>query len=201
MKDIFDVIKKVFKKVKLSTILLLFFLLSTNVFAWFIYTTKVDSNITAHVKAWDVSFTVGNTELSQQINFDITEVYPGMTPYHQKITATNNSETKAKFTYEILSASILGENFITGENFTSLQLSQKLADDYPFKVLFSTNNELIDSNGGKGEFSLTVTWAYESGDDVKDTYWGNKAYLFKKSNPSVPCISLVVKINAIQVEE
>lgn len=201
MKDIFDVIKKVFKKVKLSTILLLFFLLSTNVFAWFIYTTKVDSNITAHVKAWDVSFTVGNTELSQQINFDITEVYPGMTPYHQKITATNNSETKAKFTYEILSASILGENFITGENFTSLQLSQKLADDYPFKVLFSTNNELIDSNGGKGEFSLSVTWAYESGDDVKDTYWGNKAYLFKKSNPSVPCISLVVKINAIQVEE
>lgn len=201
MKDIFDVIKKVFKKVKLSTILLLFFLLSTNVFAWFIYTTKVDSNITAHVKAWDVSFTVGNTELSQQINFDITEVYPGMTPYHQKITATNNSETKAKFTYEILSASILGENFITGENFTSLQLSQKLADDYPFKVLFSTNNELIDSNGGKGEFSLSVTWAYESGDDIKDTYWGNKAYLFKKSNPSVPCISLVVKINAIQVEE
>ena len=55
MKDVLEVIKRVLKKVKLSTVLLLFFLLSTNVFAWFIYTTKVDSNITAHVKAWNVS--------------------------------------------------------------------------------------------------------------------------------------------------
>ena len=139
MKDVLEVIKRVLKKVKLSTVLLLFFLLSTNVFAWFIYTTKVDSNITAHVKAWNVSFTVGSTELSQEINFDITEVYPGMTPYHQKITATNNSETKAKFTYEIISASILGETYKTGSNLTSEELSQKLANDYPFKVIFNTD--------------------------------------------------------------
>lgn len=201
MKDVLEVIKRVLKKVKLSTVLLLFFLLSTNVFAWFIYTTKVDSNITAHVKAWDISFTVGSTELSQEINFDITEVYPGMTPYHQKITATNNSETKAKFTYEIISASILGETYKIGSNLTSEELSQKLANDYPFKVIFNTDNHLMESHGGKGEFSLSVTWPYESGDDAKDTYWGNKAYLFKKSNASVPSISLVVKINAIQVEE
>ena len=201
MKDVLEIIKRVLKKTKLSTILLLFFLLSTNVFAWFVYTTKVDSNITAHVKAWNVSFTVGSTELSQEINFDITELYPGMTDYLQKITATNNSETRAKFSYEIISASILGDIYKTGPLLTSEELSNNLANNYPFKVVFNTDNNLMDSHGGTGEFSLSVKWPYESGDDDEDTYWGNKAYLFKKSNPSVPSISLVVKITAVQVEE
>ena len=43
-----------------------------------------------------------------------------------------------------------------------------------------------------------VSWPYESGDDEKDTYWGSKAYDYKKSNPNESGIKLRLKVSAVQ---
>lgn len=194
------VVKRLFKRIKPSTLLILAILLSCNIFAWFIYTTKVDSTIKAHVKAWNVSFLAGDTQLSQEINFEISEIYPGMAAYNRSITATNSGETAANFRYEIISATILGTTYTVDNNLSSSTLLTQLANDYPFTITFSVSNDLITGGGGEGTFALQVVWPYESGDDVTDTYWGNAAYTFHQANPTESSISLVMKITAIQVE-
>ncbi len=196
------VIKRLLKRVRPSTILILVLLLSCNVFAWFIYTTRVDSNITAHVKAWNIAFIAGNTQLSQEVNFNVANIYPGMTTYEETITATNNGETQASFTYEIISATILGTTYtVDGTILTSNELLRKLEEDYPFSVIFNVSSDTLLSQGGVGSFTLQVIWAYESGDDVADTYWGNEAYLYHQTNPGIPSISLTMQIHAVQVTE
>ena len=48
--------RKILKKVRLKTLFLLAITLASNSFAWFIYTTKVSSNISAKVREWNVTF-------------------------------------------------------------------------------------------------------------------------------------------------
>ena len=47
---------KIMKKIKIKNILILILLLLFNTYAWFIYTTKVSTDLTAHVSAWNVDF-------------------------------------------------------------------------------------------------------------------------------------------------
>lgn len=189
---------KLFKRISPITILLLALTLSANLFAWFIYTTKVDSTITAHVKGWNVNFMAGNTQLSQQVNFDIANIYPGMTTHTDSISVTNNGEMTANLSYEIVSATVLGTEYRAGRDMTSSELLDYLENHYPFVIAFSTSNNAVAAGGGTSTFTLTVSWAYESGNDALDTYWGEQAYDYKMAHPSSPSISLVMKITAMQ---
>lgn len=47
---------KILKKIKLRNLIVLIILLAFNTYAWFIYTTRVSSELTAHVSSWDVEF-------------------------------------------------------------------------------------------------------------------------------------------------
>ena len=47
---------KILKKIKIRNIIILIVLLMFNTYAWFIYTTKVSTDLTAHVSAWNVDF-------------------------------------------------------------------------------------------------------------------------------------------------
>lgn len=189
---------KLFKRISPITLLLLALTLSANLFAWFIYTTKVDSTITAHVKGWNVNFMAGNTQLSQQVNFDIANIYPGMTTHTDSISVTNNGEMTANLSYEIVSATVLGTEYRAGRDMTSSELLDYLENHYPFVIAFSTSNNAVAAGGGTSTFTLTVSWAYESGNDALDTYWGEQAYDYKMAHPSSPSISLVMKITAMQ---
>lgn len=189
---------KIFKRVSPITMLFLALTLSANLFAWFVYTTKVDSTITAHVKGWNVNFMAGNTQLSQQINFDVANIYPGMVTHTDSISVTNNGEMTAILSYEIESATILGTEYRAGRDMTSSELLAYLENHYPFTIAFSTSNNAVAAGGGTSTFTLTVSWPYESGDDATDTFWGEQAYDYKMSHPSAPSISLVMKITAMQ---
>ena len=189
---------KVFKRVSPITLLFLAVTLSANLFAWFIYTTRVDSNITAHVKGWNVNFMAGNTQLSQQVNFSVSAIYPGMTTHTETISVTNNSEMTAHLTYELESATILGTEYRVGRDMTNSELLDYLANHYPFAITFNTSNNNIAGGGGTANFTFSVSWAYESGNDVLDTYWGEQAYDYRLAHPSAPSITIVMKINAIQ---
>ena len=64
------------------------------------------------------------------------------------------------------------------------------------KLLLSlVKNDLKSRYSGS---ALGLTWAYESGDDEADTYWGIQAYNYKEDNPTLPSISLKIKVYITQ---
>lgn len=198
-KIIIKVAKKIKGKVKLGTLLMLMLTFSANSFAWFIYATKVDSGVTAHVRAWNVLFEVGEDEIEEYMNFNVSEIYPGMATYSDRVKVKNNGESSAKLDYEIVSISIFDDVYeVTSTGIlTSDDLVNMLNNDYPFKISLRFSNSTIEP-GMEEYFSLVVSWPYESGDDAVDTYWGNKAYDYQKLHPDDPSIKLNLKVSAVQ---
>ncbi len=194
-------LKRIFKKVRLRTILLLSLTLVTNSFAWFIYSTKVSNNIQAYVKAWNVAFEVGDTNVEQIVNVTIEDVYPGMTTFSQRVNAANHSDTAANLSYEVLSANIFGTNYeVDDVDLTSAELASQLANNYPFRINITVSQTLM-STGDTAFYDFSLSWPYESGDDAEDTYWGNLAYDYHEDNPTSPSITLQVRIIATQINE
>lgn len=193
--------RKFLRRVKLRTLFLLAITLASNSFAWFIYSTKVSNSITARVKSWNVNFEVGSGEQAEEyIEINVDSLYPGMSDFREELTASNSGETPARISYEVVSATVLGDDLL-GTGKTSEEIINGLRNDYPFKIDFSVSNMVIAALGGKEIISITVSWPYESGDDANDTRWGNMAYDFHKNNPDMASINLVVKITAVQVDE
>ena len=189
--------RKILKKVRLKTLFLLAITLASNSFAWFIYTTKVSSNISAKVREWNVTFEANRQAVEKTIEINIDSLYPGMNAYNQTLTAANSGESKAQITYEIVSTNILGDNLVN-YNYSNEDILNYLKNNYPFTIEISSTNSIIEPNGEE-KINITVSWPYESGDDEKDTYWGNLAYNYHQANPGKPSIVLVIKISAIQL--
>lgn len=193
-----ELLKIIFKRTRITTILLLLITFASSTFAWFIYATKVSVGITAHIEAWNILFTNEDNEVSEYVNFIIPNLYPGMEDFNDSITAYNLGERTAEVSYEIVSCRILSNNYNIGTSYTSGQMEAILASYFPFRTTFSLTNTSITSSSGQTTFSINVTWPYESNNDALDTYWGNQSYTYSANNPGSPSIELVVKISAIQ---
>ncbi len=198
---IIELIARVFKRTKLTTLLLLALLFVSNSFAWFVYSTRVQNSVSAYVKAWNVAFEIGTEPSVNYINIDVSDVYPGMTTYTRNIRAANNGDTPAELSYEIMSATLFGVTYEPDENMTSDELAYKLANDYPFKINITLSTDVIAVGDTNEYYSISVSWPYESGDDLTDTYWGNKSYDYHQANPQASSITMQVKIIATQQEE
>ena len=192
--------KKKKRKIRLRTLFFLAITLASNSFAWFIYSTKVSSNITAKVKSWHVNFEVGKGQkVEEYLEINLDSIYPGMETYQKKLTAANNGEARAQITYEVQKATILEDN-LKNLPLTDEQIIDKLNNDYPFTINFTVSNNIVEAQGGESEITITISWPYESGNDTEDTTWGNRAYDFHEANPNSSSISLIIKITAIQIE-
>ena len=191
---------------KSSRLIFIIVLLASNTFAWFIYATKVDSHVSVHVRAWNVIFEAGENEVTNNVNVSVDAIYPGMEDYEYEIKAYNRSEVNATLSYQVLSANILGTEFISSEyrqmlgqeanenDLTSLELEQKLLNDYPFSIAVSTSSDVIALENGIETYTLSVVWPYENNHDDIDTLWGSNAYHFKESHPDDSSITLLIKI-------
>lgn len=189
---------KVKRKIRLQTIFLLAILLASNSFAWFIYSTKVSNSITAKVRSWSVNFEIGTGSTTEEyIEIVVDSLYPGMNDYNKYLKAVNRGESDAVISYKVETATILGTSLLN-QNLTDNEIISKLKRDYPFKINFDITNTEIKAHGGEETITININWPYESGDDEKDTYWGNLAYNYHNENPSLPSIKLIVKITAIQ---
>lgn len=200
------VIKVIKRRFRLRHLLFLAILMTFNSFAWFIYMNKISSDIDVRVKAWNVSFEFDNGSMTDYVNFKIDDIYPGMADNIQSLKVTNDGDVDAELTYEIVSISILGVEYSTEDgSYTSEELQQKIEEEYPFKIMLSTSNGILGSDGGTESFTVTAIWPYESYDDTGnindeiDTYWGNQAYQFNQTNPDDPCITLKIKLLATQI--
>ena len=206
-KSLFKVVLEVLKKrFKFRHLLFLALLMTVNTFAWFIYMDKVSSDLQVKVKAWNVSFKFDNTTMTDYVNFKITEIYPGMEDNRQTLTVSNGGEVNASFNYEVVYANILGTIYDTENgDITEEELTNMLANNYPFKIVLSASNNIISKGGNSEYFYVDVTWDYETTNsngtlnDSEDTYWGNLAYSYINTHPSDPCIELRIKLTATQI--
>ena len=191
--------RKNFKKVRLRTIFLLAITLASNSFAWFIYTTKVSSSITAKVREWNVTFDINGAVVEKIIEMNVDSLYPGMPTYSQTLTASNSGGAKAEITYEIVKADVLGTDLMA-LGYDNNRLFNYLANNYPFSITLTVSNPIINLHSEEN-ITISVSWPYESGDDETDTYWGTEAHAFHTANPDTPSISLIIKITAYQINE
>ena len=201
-----QIIKKKRSLIRPSKLIFLIVLIASNTFAWFIYATKIDSNVSVHVRSWNVVFEAGENEVTDTINLSVDSIFPGMDNYNYEIKAYNRTEVSASLSYQILSAKILNQEFISKEgrlalgeeeqetDLTSLQLEDKLRNDYPFSISVGISNPVIDLGTGEETYTLSVVWPYENNHDDIDTMWGINSYEYKKSNPDDPSITLKIKI-------
>ena len=203
-------ILKRLKKIGPFRLIFLIVLIASNSFAWFIYATKIDSTVSVHVRAWDIVLEAENNEITSIINFPVDSIYPGMEDFEYEINAYNNGEVSARLSYLLLEANILGTQYITVEgrtergetassgDITSSQLESMLANNYPFSITIGISSDLIDEEDGLEQYTFSVVWPYEQNDDETDTLWGIAAYNYKESNPTLPSITLKVKIIVTQ---
>lgn len=207
--DIKLFLKHAKKHIKLRHALILIFLLMFNAYAWFIYATEVSTGVTAHVRSWKILFQADTTEIIDYIDIDIDDIYPGMQEFKTELKAYNRSETSAKVSFEILSARILDEEYITVEGsepsevvegtLTSEELVEKLKTDYPFKINISVSETVIDAEYGESTYQIKVNWPFESGNDELDTTWGEKAYSYSISHKNNPSITMRIRVRAEQI--
>lgn len=191
--------KKFKRRLRIRTLFFLALTLSCNTFAWFVYTSKVENSITAKVREWKVTFDVNGSNVTQNIALEVDSLFPGMEDAEQVLSISNSGEAKASITYEIVEASVLGEDLLA-LGLTDEEVITKLRTDYPFTIDFNASSGEVISHTYE-TVRISVYWPYESGDDEADTLWGNLAYEYHHSNPTSPSIKLVVKITAFQAPE
>lgn len=190
------------KRFKFRHLLILAILLSANSFAWFIYANKVEGGVSAKIKSWNVNFEINGESGVNYIPFNVDVIYPGMPVFTQTITINNHGETAARLSYEVESASILGEVTQASADgaVTPDLLLNSLRNDYPFKINPTFSNSVVNP-GETQTFMFTLQWPFESNDDETDTYWGSKAYEFSEAHPDTPSIVINMKIIATQIND
>ena len=196
---IVTLIKRLVKRVRFSTLLLLAVLFASNSFAWFVYSTRVQNTISAQIKAWSVAFEIGSSSAVSYVTIDVADIYPGMTTFNRSIRASNNGDTPATLSYEVLSVTLFGTTYTTNQTLTSEQLAYSFSHDYPFKINVTLSTGIIGVGNHNESYNISVSWPYDSGDDEEDTYWGNLAYDYHTLHPDDPSISMEIKVLATQL--
>ncbi len=193
-------VKKARRRLSLGSFLLLAITFASTSYAWFLYSTKVSTGVTAYIRAWKVSFEVGDVEINQEINFEVQQIYPGMSNYTDSVVVRNNGESNAAISFELISARILNSTYYVGSGLTHATLLSQLANNYPFSISITQSSPIVAA-GTSESFSLAVSWPFESGDDDADTYWGEAAYDYKLAHPQDPQIEVEIQITAVQTNQ
>lgn len=193
---------KIMKKIKIRNLIILILLLVFNAYAWFVYTTRVSLDLSAHVSSWDVQFVAKDGGVSSDMIIKVEKVYPGMEDFERIIEVQNRGEVNVELSYEIESVRIMDETIEKNDEtgVTSESIEEKLKNDYPFKINIVKDDSNLITGSGNGSFKITVVWPYESGDDEADTNWGRKAYEYYENNPDKECIELKLVLKATQAK-
>ena len=147
-------------KLIFKSLLLVVFLFGLNTFAWFIYISKVSTDLTASVVSWDITFMDDNNIVEHAI-LAIPDMKPGMNEYSKKFRIINRSGVDATFKYDIVSMELFGDTYtLANEDYENEDLIALLEDGFPFKVSFLSSTETISQNT-TSSFEIAVNWSYE----------------------------------------
>lgn len=147
--------------------------------AWFAYSGLVTTSTEINVKAWRIAFTKNEQAVSNNIVISLTDIYPGMQTISETIDIKNLGDSAAALSYEITSARILDDEIES--NGEEGYVEDILSHNYPFHINMSLSDSYVDANDGVGQFTVSVSWPLDSGNDKLDSEWGTKAYEFQKN--------------------
>lgn len=149
--------------VVLRSLLLLGFFLTLNIFAWFIYVTKVDTTFDLQVASWEVIFSNNGTDVR-----DLTiqlDILPGMEEYEYEIAITNSSDVAATIEFDVYDATLFGQPMYASTT-TNSEKKRILQYDYPFSIELLTPTTEIGKLQ-QGSFTAKINWEYENNNYYK----------------------------------
>ncbi len=130
---------------------------------------------------------------------------------NEVIKIKNPGDSDAELKYSIINARILGDsnnNYIIDESTTSSYVEDLLAHEFPFNININLSKNYVLSKGEESVFEVSISWPLDSGTDIIDSEWGNKAYNFqtneaekKRTNSNYqikPSIQIKISLTAEQ---
>lgn len=198
-------LKRILKKINVTTIF--FFLLSavSTTFAWFAYNNVIHNNMEIELKSWEVSIDENGNPVARDLDIRIDDFRPGMDLYSRDIVIQNHGDLAAVFDFEVESIRILNTTYPGSDN-----LLDELSQNYPFFFNFRYDTNYLETDT-VATFSIVAGWPLDSGNDALDTEWGNLAYDFYEEeeeklalDPTYEprsAIELHVKLNVSQYAE
>ncbi len=158
--ELINIIKKRKNIILRRTIVLVLFFLGINVYAWFIYISKVGFNLNATVSDWNIEFYNGDTEV-RDLNLYVN-MYPNMQTFSDHINVRNITENRCDFEYYVKSFKLLGFDKLD-TSMTDQQFINSL-NQYPFKITFNATKNHLEGNE-RLDFYIYVNWSYESANE------------------------------------
>lgn len=169
---------RVFIKLNLLSLFLLAVSFISITLAWFAYSGLAGVGTEVDVRAWLVEFKKGDNVVTNNIVISLDDIYPGMDTVTETVQINNMGDSDAQISYSIDSARILDEEFI-GED--SLMLEDKLSHDYPFHLNINLKKNFVLAKGDTSDVEVSVSWPLDSGNDERDSNWGNAAFNFQEN--------------------
>ena len=169
---------RVFIKLNLLSLFLLAVSFISITLAWFAYSGLAGVGTEVDVRAWLVEFKKGEDVVTNNIVISLDDIYPGMDTVTETVQINNMGDSDAQISYSIDSARILDEEFI-GED--SLMLEDKLSHDYPFHLNINLKKNFVLAKGDTSDVEVSVSWPLDSGNDERDSNWGNAAFNFQEN--------------------
>lgn len=192
------ILRRIKKRVSAKTLIILIITLSANSFAWFIYANKVQGGVEARVKAWNVTFSLDDGEITEYITIDVDELYPGKS-FSKSLTIYNNGDTDADLSFQINSITLFGSTiqYTEAQNANINTLLTNIQSNWPFTLTPVFSSNILEAHDSE-TFNISINWPYESGNDARDTEWGARAYTYSSQHPGVPSLVIEIKIVATQ---
>ncbi len=175
--------QKAYLKLNLVSVLFAVVSLISVTLAWFAYSGLVDVETEVGIKAWYIEFEKNNEATANDIIISLANIYPGMDTVKEVIKIKNLGDADAKIKYTINEARILEgpEDFYEiSDSMTSEYIEDALSHKYPFHINISISKKYVAPKEEDATFEVSVSWPLDSGDDILDSYWGNKAYKYEK---------------------
>ncbi|MBR2678185.1 MAG: hypothetical protein IKE63_02090 [Bacilli bacterium] len=159
-----EYIRKNKKILLIRSVLMLGFLLVFNVFAWFIYVSKVNTEMDIKALSWDVVFSEGGNAVKDVVI--ALDVYPGMEEYTHTISVTNASETAANLFFDTKSVTLFGSEMLTDTTMTEAQKEQFLMTVLPLTIQYQFGNTVMQQST-QSSFTVKINWEYENNNYYK----------------------------------
>lgn len=171
----------VLKKHKIGILLIVFLLMLSSTFAWFIFNRTVDMRLHAKVKAWNI--VLGNTTSTDVHKFVVDDLYPGIDgadPATNTVSIQNDGEVSASVKIQVKSIKLFGEDFggttcVNDEALATGDLKCIISTNasgqtvytlsgFPFVITFTLSSTEIAPEG-KSSLIFDLFWEYERDDE------------------------------------
>lgn len=147
--------------------------------AWFAYSGLAKVGTDIKVKSWYIEFQKNNQKISNDVVISLENIYPGMDPVEETIDIKNLGDSDAQIDYSIESIRLFNDE-LNIKDYGKGLLEDKLSHDYPFHININLSKRYVKAADDEGNFSVSVTWPFETDNDSADSDWGKKAFDFQK---------------------